>query len=790
MSYPLGTNESEIVVQQTSNSQFDMKKFAYKAIGMLPWIVLGLIISITTGNLYLRYTPSQHKIAAYILVKKEEEATIDYKVLKGLGVEQASSDVLNQIDILKSYTLLERVVDSLKLNIHVRQEGRVTKNQIYGDDVPFTFKVAQLNEHSWPASYHLTLDRDGLTISGKGGKHSYKYGDSVEVEYGKLIFERNPEVKINPKGYILDFTTRHQEAGNLRGAMSVELTNDKGGNILEISMMDEIPERAVEILNELIDVFNSADLEDKNIVTNKTIKFLSDRVDSVSKELGQIESIAENFKRNNRITDVAIQGSVFQNEAVSVDNERVKQYSQYKILDALENFINNFKNTNEIIPSTMGVGESALQALILKHNDLVIEKQALEKRSLPTDPHLIDASKQIYDIRDNILRNIRLLKKAFEQTVNDLEASYNSLESRIGGLPEKERILQNLKRLASVKEQLYLFLLQKKEEAQLSLASNITNTRVIDYATDLGSKSPNRTQIKLLAFLVGLVVPIGLLLLKDFFNNKVVDKKEIESATTLPIVGELSQQKKKRGAIVDTLARSALAEQFRLLRTNLYYAVPDRKLKTIMLSSFISGEGKSFVALNLANALAVTGAKTVLVEFDLRNPRLSKVLGISNDKGVSGYISGNDTIEEVIRTIPEANNISVITSGPIPANPAEALLGWKTSLLFDYLKNNYDYIIIDTAPIGLVTDALLLEKHTDLTLFVIRHRVTLKAILPYIDKLNRDKKFRNMGVVVNGIKKDGSYGYSFGFGYSYNNYLNEKRKNIISRFFSFLRKES
>lgn len=786
MSYPLGTQETEFVIQQPSNNQFDGKKLAYKAIGIIPWVIIGLAAAIVTARLYLRYTPSEHKVAAYLLVKKENEANLDYNVLKDLGVVQAFSDVLNQVDILKSYTLLERVIDSLNLNIHVRQEGRVTRNQIFGDEMPFILKVWDTYPVSKYCSYQLNLTRDGITLSGYGTKTSYKYGDTVETLYGKISFERNPQIKINPKGYILEFANKHSEAGSLRANMNVELTNDKGGGILEISMMDQIPERAIEILNKLIEVFNNADLDDKNIVTKRTIKFLSERIDSVSKELSGIETIAENFKRNNKITDVAIQGGIFQNQAIAVDQEKSKEYSQYKILDALETFIYNFKNTNDIIPSSMGIGEQSLQTLILKHNELVINKQALEKTSQPTDPHLIDAIKQISDLRENILRNIRLLKKAYQQTVTDLESSYNSLESRISSLPEKERILQNLKRLASVKEQLYLFLLQKKEEAQLSLASNITNTRVIDYATDLGAKTPNKTQIRLLAYLLGIIIPVGILLLKDFFNNKITDKKEIENATSVPITGELSQQKKRKGAIVDTKSRSPIAEQFRLLRTNLFYAVPNRQLKTVMLSSFISGEGKSFVSLNLANSLSVTGARTIIVEFDLRNPRLSKMLNIDNDKGLSNYISNGVPAEGIIQQVPELNNTSIITAGPVPSNPAELLLSPKTSLLFDYLRAHYDYIIVDTAPVGLVTDALLLEKYVDLTLFVVRHRVTLKAILPYIEKLNKDGKFKQMGIVVNGIKKDGSYGYSFGFGYSYSYYLHGKRKNLFSRFFAFL----
>jgi capsular exopolysaccharide synthesis family protein len=795
MSYPLGIlQEPEYMMQPSSsngNKQFDMKKIMYKVAVMLPWVIICVIISYIAALLYLRYTPSKHQVLANILiVKKEEEANLDYVVLKELGVAQPFNDVFNQMDILKASTLLERVVDSLQLNIHIRQEGRVTKQQIYGDEIPFQLNVLETNAKASKNSlYKLNLDRDGFELNGKGIKRSYKYGDTAEVEYGIISLERNPAVKINPGGYTVEFGDRHDEANSLKDRIGVALTNDKGGGIIEISMMDEIPERAIEILNKLIEVFNTVDLEDKSRVTKKTIKFLNDRIDSVSYELNKIEAAAEQYKSKNRITDIAIQGGSYQNQALTVDDQKIKQIGILKNLDALDFYVRNFKSTNDIIPSSMNIGETSLQKLVIQHNDLVFEKQMLEQKSSPLDPGLKRLNQDIINIRENLLRNISILKKSYEIAAKDLEINYNNLEDRISELPKNEREILRLKRMASVKEELYKYLLQKEEEAQLLLASNINDTRVIDYANDFGAKTPNKSLIKMLAVIIGIIVPVIIMIIKDFLNNKITDKQEIENTTQVPIVGELSYLKRRKGVVVDTQSKNPIAEQFRLLRTNLHYIAPGgQKFKTILLSSFISGEGKSFVSLNLANSLNATGAKTIILEFDLRNPRLSKMLKIINDVGLSNFISGELAVEDIIKTVPELNNTSIITSGAIPSNPAELLLSNKTTELFEFLKLHYDYIIIDSAPVGLVTDALLLEKYADITLFIIRHRFTLKAILPYIDKLNTDKKFKNMGIVVNGIKKDGSYGYSFGFGYSYSYYLSEKRKSLIHHILPFLGK--
>lgn len=783
MSYPIGIQETDYTIQQPAQSSFDFKKILHKVVNILPWAILGLIIAMVCANLYLRYTPSKHKVAAYILIKKEEEANLDYKLLKGLDVVVAISDIQNQMDIFRSYTLLERVVDTLKLNFHVRQEGRVSGSQLYSYERPFFLKKLDQDDFVKPCVYKMLLNREGFTIEGSDGNRTFKYGDTVMAQCGRFVLERNPMVKINPKGYTLQVSDKFTEANNWRGSLGAELTNEKGGGIIEISLIDEIPERAIEVLNTLIMVFNDADLNDKNIVTKKTIHFLDGRVDTVSRELNVIEGVIEKYKRNNQVTDLTIQGSIFLDRSLQNNKEKVSQYGQYKVLEALEKFISNSKDPSDIIPSSMGIGEQVLTKLILSHNDLVFIKQQTEEKSTPYDPKLKQAINDVNSSKENLLRNIQLLKKAYQSTVNDLEGNVTSLQNKIAGLPEKERELLRLKRLASVKETLYLYLLQKREEAQLSLASKINNTRVIDYAIDQGSKNPNKTQVKLLAILIGLIVPISIILLKDFFNNKITDRQQIEAVTTVPVIGELSFVKGKKILLIDSKSRSAVAEQFRILRTNLSYVNNNKKPKCIMVSSFISGEGKSFVSINLASTLSLTGAKVIILEFDLRKPKLSKQLGISSQVGLSNYVSNDLALFEIIQKIPGAEHISFISSGPIPPNPAEMLMSDKTTALLENLKEQYDYIIVDTAPIGLVTDALLLEKFSDMTLFIIRHQFTLKQILPYIDKLQKDAKFKNMSIVVNGIRKDGTYGYSFGLGNSYGYYISGKKKNIFGRIF-------
>ena len=507
-------------------------------------------------------------------------------------------------------------------------------------------------------------------------------------------------------------------------------------------MNDQIPERAILIINTLIGVYNNEGLEDKNIAAHKTIKFLSDRIDTVRDELNLIEFSEENFKRNNKVGSLTEEANMFQTQALSVDNKKIEQIGQLQQLETLENYIENSKGTPEIIPSTLSIAEPTLFGLINSHNLLVQQKQAMAIKSQEADPKVIELTEQIKDVRQNLLKNMGLLKTGFQKSINQISNNYSSLESKIASLPEKERRLINIKRQLNLKENLYLYLLQKREETELSLASNINNTRIVDGAFNTGVIKPVASQIQLFAILLGIAIPALIIILRDFFNTRLNDKKDIEEGTSVPILGELSYEKNKSSIVIDKKSRSAISEQFRLIRTNLQYMGADKPVKTFMLSSFMSGEGKSFVSLNLASSLGITGARTVILEFDLRKPKLSKYLNVPSEHGISNYIIKDIPVQDIIQKVPGHEHISVISSGPIPPNPAELILSAKTTKLFEYLRENFDVIIIDTAPVGLVTDALLLEKYVDLTMFMVRHKYSFKAVVPYIEKLNRERSLK------------------------------------------------
>ena len=781
MSYPVNTTDNEYAI--SSGNQFDVKKFVYKILGLLPWFILSLAIAIFVARIYLRYTLPVYKISAFLLIKSQEEGgNSEYKTLKEMGLVMGNKDVQNEMNIIKSFSLMNRVVDSLHLNVNLYQEGRITAAPMFGEKSPISFDILDETQTARPAQHKIILHDNNFSITNLGRDETHAYGEPFETEFGKIVFNRNRKIKADPKGYTLTYTDKISTAKMFKNALDVRPTHDQSG-IIEISMLDEMPERAMAIVNKLMNVYDIAGLDDKNIAGRRTIRFLNERIDTVKQELNVVEILEQQYKSNNRISSVTGEANMFLSQAMAVDNQKSEQFTQLKVLETLEQYMTSAKSTNDLIPSGLGISEASLMSLISAHNQMVMEKQRVALKSTDDDPMIKNYDLQINDIRSNMLRNIALLKNGYKTSLNQISNNYGSIEGKIAGLPVKERQLVNIKRQINLKENLYNYLLQKREETELSLASNINNTRIIDSAYNTGPVKPIASNIQLLAILIGLAVPTLIIVLRDFFNNKINDRKEIEEGTTVPILGELTYEKNKQGIVIDSKSRSPISEQFRLIRTNIQYMGADRPVKTILVSSFMSGEGKSFVSLNLASSMSITGAKTVILEFDLRKPKLSKYLNVPGEFGLSNYIIKDIPIQNLIQKVPNNDNIYVISSGPIPPNPAELLLSEKTSKLFEYLRENFDNIIIDTAPVGLVTDALLLEKFADMTVFIIRHKYSNKLVVPYVEKLHRDKKFKSLSIIVNGIKDDSSFGYGYGYGYGYvygyGYYVQEKKKGFL-----------
>jgi len=770
MSYPDTENDINNASSSTSASQFDVKKFIFKLVGFLPWIIISVLLSYSIATLYLRYTAQVHRVSAQLQIKDDEQSSPDYNIIRELGVMPGGKEIQDQIDILESYELARQVVDSLHLQFEVIALGRIATSPLYGKMSPITLYMAGVDTTNYvSASYKLMIYPEKFTLNtGSKTTVTYKFGDTFLLAGHPVYLLRNRDVKANSKGYNLVIKDTKSVATGIKSTIDVRKLHEMGG-VLEIATNDEVPERAVDIINILIRCFNSEALKEKSIVSSKSNKFLRDRVDTVEQELNELEIEAGNFKRVNKITDITAVGAQYLTDVSSYDKASVEQSGQIKLLDGLYNFIQSARNSNEIIPSSMGINDQLLGTLILQYNNAVINYNAQTKISTEKDPIIGRLKNDINGYRESVLKNIQSLRLGYQTKLAQINQQYSDFSGLLAGLPEKERVLINLKRQISVKEQLYLFLLQKKEDAELSLAVVTGDSRIIDSAHDQGIILPKASQIKMFAFLTGILLPIIVMLLLDFFNNRITERREVEKGTKAPLLGELSYNNKQKNIIINPQSRSVLAEQFRLIRTNLQYLATDQKTKTILVTSFMSGEGKSFVSLNLAGSLVTGDKKVLLLELDLRKPKLSKYLNINGtQKGLTEYlVNSSVTIEDVITRLPGTNNIDIITSGPIPPNPTELLMSEKFNNLLASVKKQYDYVVIDSSPVGLVADAFLVGHAVDVTLFIIRHKYTYKTTINFIEKLHAEKKFNRLSVVINGIIASTGLGYGYGYGYGY-----------------------
>lgn len=771
MSYPVTDNEP-IEITTVKGSPFDIKKFFYKLVGFLPFILLSLLIAFVGGRLYLRWTPSQHRVSANLLIKNDNETSPDYTILRELGVMPGSKEVQNQIDILQSYDLSESVVDSLNLQVKVFTQARIASSYLYGIMSPIVIRPVSSDTASYqPGIYLMQIFDDYFTlesVDNEGKVQSYPYKEAIELGGKKVYVTRNFSVKANANGYSLEIAPKKSTVMAVRNALTVVKLHDMGG-ILEIAMLDVSPLRAMDIINAIMEAFNAAALKDKNLAGVRTAKFVSERVDSVESELDVLEMKAELFKRSNRINDISSAGSIYLNEAMNYDKEGIAQNGLLQLLDGLEKSIKNAKDFTEVIPAYNGINEPTLAALINAYNSSVLAYQEQQKISTVKDPVLKRQKEKLTDLRENIFKNINSIRAGFATRISQLKDQQNNFENLLASLPEKEREYIKLKRQIAVKESLYLYLLQKKEETELALVSTINDSRVVDPALDQGIVFPKSDQVMLFSMMLGLIFPVGVMLLLEMFNNKISDRKEIEENCSIPIIGELSYNKSSKNRIVPTQSRSPLAEQFRLIGANIRFIAHDKNSKVIVVSSFMSGEGKSFVSINLAGSLCMANSKVLVIEMDLRKPNIKKYLNINPAAGLTDYIIHEKEEEAIICTSEALPNVDIITSGSIPPNPAELLMHEKVAQLINWAKKKYQYIIIDSSPVGLVADVFLFSKFSDITLFIIRHKFSFKTTLKFVEKLSNEQKVPKVQLVVNSIHEPGGirYGYNYGYGYGY-----------------------
>ncbi|HMG66780.1 MAG TPA: polysaccharide biosynthesis tyrosine autokinase, partial [Chitinophagaceae bacterium] len=518
-------------------------------------------------------------------------------------------------------------------------------------------------------------------------------------------------------------------------------------------------------------------------VTDNTINFLNDRLVAVGNELRGVEGSVQRFKNKNKLTDLSSDAQQYLAISQQVDAQKAQSQTKLNIINVLEQNLQQNQDNPQLVPSTLGLEEPSLNQLIERHNDLVLQKGRVQQKSGPKNPLLIDLQSQIKEIRAKLLANVINLKQAYMISLNDVSQKDAQLNNLISNVPQLEKNLVQITRNQNVQEQLYAFLLQKSEEAALTRASNIEDSKTILQARSLGIISPKPKLVWLFSILMGFLIPLALISVKEFLNDRVGDITQVKQHTYLPLLGVISHVKKLRTSVViDSHSRSAVAEQIRNIRTSINYIGNGKDVKTILVTSFQPGDGKSFVSLNLAAGYALLNKKIVMLEFDLRRPHIAKDLGLDTEKGITDVLNGQSSLDDVLVEIEEYGGcLFVMPAGNLTFNPAELISGPAMSDLMKTLQERYDYIILNTPPISVVTDASLLQQYADITLVVLRQGHTSREIYTALKNRTAEHPDDPIYLLLNDVGKNRRYrggygygGYEYGYGYGKKYYQRQK----------------
>jgi len=746
----------------------------------LPYWPLFIICFLLSGGgafLYLRYTIPQYEATAKIIIKDEKKGYDDSKLMESLDLINTKKIIENEVEVLQSRTLMITVVKRLHLYAPIVEVGKVKTISAYIIS-PIMIEAQSPDSIVEASQVKIQYDSKNGTVQ-LGNGYKGVTNKWLRTPYGVLKFIPNENYVSNRENKPLFFSLippKYIAAGILAG-LKISASS-KLSSVIDLSYRDEVPKRAEDILNELINAYSDAALNEKNAMAKNTLTFIEERLNIVSKDLNEIEGKLQQFKAGRGAVDIGRQGQIYL-ENVSANDRRLSDLNiQSAVLNQLEKAALAPGNSG-VLPSTLGVNDPALTQQMNTLSSLQMQYDKLKLTVAENNPVLVSVSEQISRIRPTILSNIQSQRTSLEQNRGNLYATAGTYNSMLSSIPQKERQMVEISRDQNIKNGIYSFLLQKREESELSYASTLSDSRVVNYAQSSGSPvSPKKLLIYVIAAAIGLSLPIAFITARETLNPKILYRNEIETLTEIPVIGEVAFNKSKELLAVETGKRTVTAEEFRKVRTSLLSLGINSQHKKILITSSISGEGKSFIAANLASSISLTGKKVVLVDMDLHNPGLGKFFSVKEKAGISDYLIGQKEIADILYPILGNENLWYISSGILQQDSSELLQNGKIQTLISNLDAAFDVVIIDTAPVVLITDAYLLSTLCDATLYVIRHKFTPKMLVKRIDQGLETNPLKNPAIIFNGVKTRGFFKNNYGYGYNYvYSYDNKKKKS-------------
>ena len=753
----------------------------YKYVRFLPLFVLSVALALLGAYLYLRWTVPVYSAAGSMVIKNEQAGGNRGDKFEEMFSNNRAQNILSEIEMLKSRPLMQRVVNKLNLQFSYYAIGKIKTLNIYTQG-PFLVKALQVVDSSSTFSFKVKFLND-REFRIDDSPAVIQYGQEFKNNNGLFMLLKNTGTP-GVNAYNVVWQPTVSAAGIYASSLQV-VPKTPGTGILNISMKIPNPLLGSDIINKLMEEYSAYSVEQKVLSSDQILTFIDDRLVDIGSKLDSVQRMYLDYQTKYNLIDAEAQSSTYFDIIGESDKSINEQSVKLNVAGIIDDYLADKKNefTRVVVPSVLGLEDPTLNELVSAYNKAQLERRQLVDGNVPVaNPAVKVFDGQIEKLRVSIRENLRNIKSATSDVIGRVKQRGTVSEEQLRAMPVKIKELAEIKRQVETYQGLFKLFTEKKEETAISRASTIPNSEIIDRSyPSMQPVKPNRRSIQILAVLIGLAIPALFIFAGEVLNDKVTTRFDIEKITQAPILGEIGHSYSDTTLVVSKTTRSMVAEQFRIIRSNLQYVLHKKDKAVILTTSSFSGEGKSYVSTNMGAVLALAGRKTIILEFDIRKPKVLSGLGLIKGPGITNFLVGKtNNLQELIKPVPEHENLFVLGCGPVPPNPSELLLDPRLDEMFAWLKEHFDVVLIDTAPVGMVSDAMTLSKFADCTLYLVRQGHTFKKQIALIDEFHQANKLPKVSIIINDVKLKPGYGYygygryGYGYGYGYGSYYEEE----------------